>query len=388
MKRERWIALALLLALTAPALGGCELPSAPPAADSAPAPAAALTWLHGFYANASYSQLALTDQMDAVSLGWGQLRLDPATGPWVDEDGSTGNPWAVPQGAEEVTAYLAAREIPYNLCVYASASATAETAEGEEVPVLAAAISPDYRAATVQVLTEAAEDYGGLTIDFEGLKREETRADFSAFMADLRAALPEGKLLYVAVPPDRWYQSYDYRALGEVCDKVILMAHDYQWTRAPEENLGTTNTDTPIAPIDQVEEALAHFTDRETGVADLSRAAIAVAFSCAGVEVDEEGRLLDTRIYNPGTAILTRRLAQPDAERGWSERYQAPYVYYHDEDGCRYRVWYEDARSVEAKVELALDYGVTGLSLWRLGSIPADPAVYDVWSAILTRMAP
>lgn len=384
MKKERILALCLSLLLLSgcgPAPGG-DLPPSPTPSPS-PVPTA-LTWLHGFYANSSYSQLALTDAMDAVSLGWARLRLDE-TGPWVSTTRENGNEWLVPQSAHLVTDYLSERGIPYNLCVYASGSAKTALPDGTELSVLTAALSPDYRAQTVAALVAAGEGYSGLTIDFEGLRQEESRQNFSAFMADLRQALPADKLLYVAVPPDQWYKGYDYRALGEVCDKVILMCHDYQWTQAPEENLGTPLTDTPIAPIAQVEEALAHFTDLDTGVQDLSKAAIAVAFSCAGVEVDEEGLLVDTKVYNPGTAILTQRLAQADAEPGWSEEYQAPYVYYHNEEGRRYRVWYEDSRSVEAKVELAYQYGVTGLSLWRLGTVP-EAEVYDVWSAVLAQM--
>lgn len=379
MKKKRLLALVLLLFL----LGGCGFRAVTPAPTPEPTPApTALTWLHGFYANSSYSQLSLAGDMDAVSLGWARLRLDEG-GPWVSTTRENGNEWVVPQDPHLATDYLEERAIPYNLCVYASASSKVELA-GREVDVLAAALSPEYRGQTVAALVAAAEGYSGLTIDFEGL-REGQRADFSAFMEELRRALPEGRLLYAAVPPDRWYKGYDYRAIGAVCDKVILMAHDYQWTQAPEANLGTGYTDTPIAPIGQVAEALSSFTDPDTGVGDLSKAAIAVAFSCAGVEVDEEGLLLTTRVYNPGTATLTRRLLQEDAQVGWSEEYQAPYVFYHDEEGRRYRVWYENEASVKAKVELAYQYGVTGLSLWRLGTVPAAEG-YDVWSVVLGQL--
>lgn len=376
MKKKRLLALVLSLLL----LGGCAFRAVTPTPTPEPTPApTALTWLHGFYANSSYGQIALADEMDAVSLGWARLRLDEG-GPWVSTTRENGNEWVVPKDPHLATDYLDARAIPYNLCVYASASPRVELA-GQEVDVLATAISPEYRERTVAALVAAAEGYSGLTIDFEGL-REGQKADFSAFMEELREALPEGRLLYAAVPPDRWYKGYDYRAIGAVCDKVILMAHDYQWTQAPEANLGTAYTDTPIAPIGQVAEALSGFTDPDTGVGDLSKAAIAVAFSCAGVEVDEDGLLLTTRVYNPGTATLTRRLLQEDAQVGWSEEYQAPYVFYHDEEGRRYRVWYENEASVKAKVELAYQYGVTGLSLWRLGTVPAEES-YDVWSVVL-----
>ena len=36
------------------------------------------------------------------------------------------------------------------------------------------------------------------------------------------------------------------------------------------------------------------------------------------------------------------------------------------------------------KVALARMFGITGVSLWRIGNIPAD-GTYDVWSALLTQ---
>ena len=95
---------------------------------------------------------------------------------------------------------------------------------------------------------KAAGDYAGLTIDFEGLGTS-LRTSFTQFMTALRAALPQGKNLWVCVQPDEWYGGYDYHALGETCDKVILMAHDYQDTNLPQGWVGTSQTpQRPRAP--------------------------------------------------------------------------------------------------------------------------------------------
>lgn len=367
MKRKRVFVLALALFL----LAGCRTPEPEPT----PVPTQ-LTWLHGFYAGSSYDQIGLTDSMDAVSLGWGRMYVDEAGEPYVNTTHAEGNTWVVPKSPHLATDYFSERDVPYNLCVYATAGA----AYGD-TNVLEYLITPEVRERTAQAMVEAASDYSGLTIDFEGLANSSSREDFVELVALVREKLPEGRLLYVAVQPDEWYKGYDYRTLGELCDKVILMAHDYQWSKAPEENLGTALTDTPVAPIGRVELALQHITDPETGVEDVSKVALAVAFASAGVEVDEEGLLLDTTVYTPAPETLAARLAQADAQPGWSEEYASPYVYYHNEEGRRYRVWYEDARSVEAKIRLAYQYGVTGVSLWRLGTVP-DFEGYDVWSML------
>ena len=76
--------------------------------------------------------------------------------------------------------------------------------------------------------------------------------------------------------------------------------------------------------------------------------------------------------------------AQPDTQVVYSEEFRNPCALYTTEDGSRYKVWYENEQSVLDKVALARMFGITGVSLWRIGNIPADGA-YDVWSALLTQ---
>ena len=101
----------------------------------------------------------------------------------------------------------------------------------------------------------------------------------------------------------------------------------------------------------------------------------------AGFRIDENGILLEGVVYHPAQDVLRARLAQPGAVVEYSERYRNPAVTYTTQDGARYRVWYENEQSVLDKLTLARMFGVTGVSLWRLGAIPASTG-YDVWSAI------
>lgn len=372
MKRLLTLCLSLCL------LCGCT-----PAVQTHPTPAEQLTWLHGFYAISSYDQLSLADKLDAVSLGWARMSFDPEKGPWVNTTPAEGNGWVVPKGSGKVLSALEEKGVDYPLSVFTSFGSKATLPGGSETSVLAAVISEDYRAAAVNALVAASEGYSGLTIDFEGLISSAYREDFTAFMTLLREKLPSDQTLYVAVPPDEWYAGYDYRALGELCDKVILMAHDYQWQSVPAEAVGTENTYTPLSPLPRVRLALEHITDPDTGVADVSKVALALSFATVGVEVEEDADLLKgDKLYSPGVQTLAKRLAQPDAEPGWDELSASGYVFYHDESGRRYKIWYESPESVQAKIEAALEYGVSGLSLWRLGAVP-NFEHYDVWSVIL-----
>src|SRR5690606_40668787 len=47
---------------------------------------------------------------------------------------------------------------------------------------------------------------------------------------------------------------------------------------------------------------------------------------------------------------------------------QAPYYRYWDAEGREHVVWFEDARSMQAKFDLIKTYGLAGISYWVLGN--------------------
>jgi spore germination protein YaaH len=77
----------------------------------------------------------------------------------------------------------------------------------------------------------------------------------------------------------------------------------------------------------------------------------------------------------------------------YSEKLQNPWLtYYNGSDGTNNIIWYEDSRSVLAKIQLAKMFGINGISLWRLGNIPdfedADSKVtnLNIWGTIKKQM--
>ena len=57
---------------------------------------------------------------------------------------------------------------------------------------------------------------------------------------------------------------------------------------------------------------------------------------------------------------------------------QSPYFNYIDGNRVKHVVWFEDARSIQAKLLLANSYGLRGVSYWVLGSaFPQNWAVLD-----------
>ena len=46
---------------------------------------------------------------------------------------------------------------------------------------------------------------------------------------------------------------------------------------------------------------------------------------------------------------------------------QAPFFKYTDDEGKQHEVWFEDARSIQAKFDLIKELGIRGMSYWKLG---------------------
>ena len=46
---------------------------------------------------------------------------------------------------------------------------------------------------------------------------------------------------------------------------------------------------------------------------------------------------------------------------------QAPFFHYTDSDGKQHEVWFEDARSIQAKFDLVKELKLRGVGYWKLG---------------------
>lgn len=340
-------------------------------------------WVHGFYAISSYSQLSLTKSMNAVSAGWSRMTWDGTTAA-LSTTSANSNEYSIPSGYDSVTSYLEGNGTALNLSVFMDASGNLpgllSSASGRSQ-----AVSAIIRELTVSYQTIGENPYSGVTIDFEGL-RSSAKANYNAFLTELSAQVHAlGKTLYVCVSPvlttGSYYDGYDYRTIGNLADKVILMAYDYD-TRNLSSYVGTTYYKTAApAPIDQIYESLRAVTNASTGVKDLSK--IALGFSCKNVawKVSGSGSLLSGSPAYPSNDTVLTRLNQSTTVKGWSSTYQMPYAVYQTENGERWFLWYENDASVKAKMELAKLFGIDGCSLWRLGIIPSADAWN--WNSVL-----
>lgn len=335
-------------------------------------------WLHGFYALSSYRQIGFAESMDAVSAGWSRMSWNGTTAV-LSTKARNNNEFFVPDGYEEVVKTMERYGTSLNLEVYMDLSGgirdmlASEEGRSQAVALIIEELTTIYPEVN-------RNPYAGVTIDFEGLRAEQ-KENYTLFLQELAAGIHAlNKTLYVCVSPvlttGAYYDGYDYRAIGEVADKVILMAHDYD-ARSLNGFIGTTyyQTAAPV-PMDQFYMSLRAVVDAEKGVQDKSK--IVLAFSCKNIawQIDENGRLLSPTPVYPSNETVYSRLNQQGTIHAWSPLYQNRNAIYETETGERWYLIYEDARSIQAKVDAARLLGITSTSVWRLGTIPD----YNDWN--------
>ena len=341
-------------------------------------------FVHGFYAISSYSQLGIAENMDAVSAGWSRMTWDGETA-LLATTAAGGNEYAIPSGYDEVTHTLEQNGIPLNLSVYMDASGGVAELLASEAG-RQSAVMQIINELTVSYKTIGKNPYSGVTIDFEGIGRA-NRENFVTFLRQLSALLQDFSdrpvSLYVCVQPvpadtNAYLNAYDYKAIGDLADKVILMAHDYDPRVLENYQSGTYYEHCATVPLGRV------YLDLRDVIERVESEKVTLAFSARNIawQIDENGNLVSRTPVSVSTETAAKRLAQSDTIKGWSQANQQSYAIYTTEDGSRYFLWYQDEASVKAELRAAKLLGVTGVSLWRLGTLP-NSAGWS-WNCLLT----
>ncbi len=341
-------------------------------------------WTHAFYALSSYSQLELAKQFDAVSFGWSHMNYSAGTGAKLSTVRDDESGFYLPVGYADVVPELRRAGVELKLNVFMAnaplramlADETARADAVHEIMAELARVYPDL----------GYNPYSGVTIDFEGLRAAD-RENFNSFLAALSAELrAAGKTLYTAVMPavydDIYYDGYDFKTIGAISDRVILMAHDYAAGDLSGLLRSRYYRNLPCAPLSKVYYAVRIAAGEMEEPAKLT---LAVNIDADAWQTDESGLLTAARSTHPIHTTVYARLKQPEAVRGWSDAARSPWCTYTTESGQHIFLWYEDARSIAEKLSCAKLLGVSSVSVWRLGLIPdyTDEGLhYDILSAV------
>ena len=208
------------------------------------------------------------------------------------------------------------------------------------------------------VYTIQEKGYRGLDVDFEFVFARDA-GPYAAFIRNLAQALnPLGYPVIVALAPKTsstqrglLYEGHDYAALGAAANEVLLMTYEWGYAYSPP---------MAVAPLPNVRSVV------EYALTEIPREKIWLGIPNYGYDWPlpyVQGQTRATSISNRYAVQLALRY---NAEIQFDESAQTPWFQYQDEQGIQHEVWFEDARSIRAKLALIPEYGLRGAGYWNL----------------------
>ena len=205
--------------------------------------------------------------------------------------------------------------------------------------------------------TIARKGYRGLDIDFEFVYASDAPA-YAAFVARMRALLfPLGLPVIVALAPKTsadqrgdLYEGHNYALLSQAADFVLLMTYEWGYTYGPP---------MAVAPLPNVRRVV------EYALTEMSAGQIYLGIPNYGYDWTLPYRQ-GSRAQSISNQYAVELAARYGAAIRFDERAQSPWFRYVDESGREHEVWFEDARSIRAKLALTQEYGLYGVGYWNL----------------------
>lgn len=209
------------------------------------------------------------------------------------------------------------------------------------------------------IKTLQSKNYFGLDIDFEYIFPDDREA-YNSFLRKVTETLhPLGYTVSTALAPKTsadqkglLYEAHDYPVHGELADHVILMTYEWGYLRGPAQ---------AVAPADKVEQVLQY------AVSVIPSKKILMGMPNYGY--DWTLPFVKGSTARPVTNQEAVNLAAKVGARIWYDmKAQAPYFHYYDDQGREHVVWFDDARSIQARLKLVNKYKLGGVSYWTINS--------------------
>ncbi|MCL1874480.1 MAG: S-layer homology domain-containing protein [Clostridiales bacterium] len=232
-------------------------------------------------------------------------------------------------------------------------------------------------------LARAVRDYDldGVNVDIENVT-DIHREAFTHFVRRLRDKLPD-KIIAVAVAANPrgwqtgWHGSYDYAALAEISDYLLIMAYDESYFGGPSG---------PVASFDFAEKSIQYALQ----FAPPEKLVLGVPFYGRYWQSDKGG-------YGITTMDIAHLLENYPYEYSYFDEYgiqsaQATVTIGPDDpqptlwggttltDGI-YQIWYETPQTLASKIRLARDYGLKGTGSWALGQ-----EIPEIWQTYASNL--
>lgn len=200
--------------------------------------------------------------------------------------------------------------------------------------------------------------FAGLDVDFEYLPGALAEA-YAAFLGRLRRLLgSQGWFVWAALAPKTsadqpgtLYEGHNYGKVGAAVDGVLLMTYEWGYTYGPP---------MAVAPLPNVRMVL------DYAVTEIPPSKIFLGVPNYGYDWPLPFVQGTTRARSISNQEAVRLAIQYGADIQYDENAQSPFFHYTDENGTVHEVWFEDARSMRAKLALVAEYGFQGAGFWNL----------------------
>ena len=220
--------------------------------------------------------------------------------------------------------------------------------------------SAAYRERLISELLYTVREKGfeGVDVDFEYILASDRDA-FTDFVAQLTGRMnAEGYTVSVALAPKTsdgqqglLYEGKDYAGLGAAANSVLLMTYEWGYTYGPP---------MAVAPLPNVRAVL------DYAVTAIPAGKIFLGVPNYGYDWPLPFVQGSTRAESIPNQRAIELAVQYEIAIQYDETAQAPYFYYTDAAGTVHAVWFEDARSMAAKLRLVAEYGFQGMGFWNL----------------------
>lgn len=200
--------------------------------------------------------------------------------------------------------------------------------------------------------------YRGIDIDFEFILPEDKQL-FIDFIQKLKNKLsPEGYTVSIALAPKTsvdqpglLYQAHDYAAIGPIVDDALLMTYEWGYTYGPP---------MATAPINNVRQVL------EFGKTQIDPNKILMGLPNYAYDWPLPYVKGQTAAESISNIQAVARAAQYNVEIQFDPVAQAPFYNYTNEQGIAHVVWFDDARSMSAKLLLINELKIHGAGVWQI----------------------
>ena len=200
--------------------------------------------------------------------------------------------------------------------------------------------------------------YAGVDVDFEYLPGT-LALSYAAFLSRLRRLLhAQGRFLWVALAPKTsatqkglLYEGHDYPAIGAASDGVLLMTYEWGYTYGPP---------MAVAPLPNVRAVL------DYAVTAIPSSKIFLGIPNYGYDWPLPFVQGVTRAQSISNQHAIELAIEHQVAIQFDPTSQSPFFHYTDPAGTVHEVWFEDARSIAAKLKLISEYGFQGAGFWNL----------------------